>query len=194
MIQIIDSFMKQRLDPLAGVSVLSDAHVSTGISKPFMFDWNAHAVKSARRVAPDVTVMFIGANDGFSFGSVNCCGAAWIKAYESRVVRMMSAYTRGGHARVYWITLPVPGRGAFKAVYRAVNQAIRGAADRVGGLVSILDFEKFFTPRGAFQQSIAFRGHTYSVRQGDRVHLNTTGARIASTLIAEAMRRDGLLG
>jgi hypothetical protein len=194
MIQIIDSFMEQRLDPLPGVGVSSDAHISTGISKPFLFDWNAHAVQSARSYRPDVTVMFIGANDGFPFGSVACCGAAWTRAYERRAERMMSAYERGGHSRVYWITLPVPGRAMFKAPYRAVNTAVKRAAALSGGLVRILDFEKVFTPHGVFQQTIRFRGRDYSVRQGDKVHLNTSGARIAATLITEALARDGLLG
>jgi len=81
MIQIIDSFLAQRLKP-KGARVVSDAHISTGISKPEMLDWIAHARSSARTVKPDVTVMFIGANDGFPMAgrsgrSVPCCGRAW---------------------------------------------------------------------------------------------------------------------
>jgi hypothetical protein len=193
MIQIIDSFLAQRLDPLRGVTVRSDAHISTGISKPFFFDWAAHARRQAAS-HPDVTIMFIGANDGFDMGSARCCGAAWTAEYARRARRMMAAYEQGGRARVYWMTLPVPGRAAFRPVFRAVNRAIRRAAATTGGLVRVLDFEAVFTPRGVFQQSIVFRGHRYSVRQGDKVHLNTTGARIGATLISEALRRDGLLG
>jgi hypothetical protein len=194
MIQIVDSFMKRRLDPRPGVSVRSDAHISTGISKPFMFNWNVHARRSAAGIKPDVTVMFIGANDGFDFGRLRCCGKAWVAEYSRRAALMMSAYTRGGRARVYWATLPAPGRSLFKRIYPRVNEAIRLAAPRFGGLVRVLAFDRVFTPHGVFQQSISFRGHRYSVRQGDRVHLNTTGARIAAALITEALARDGLLG
>ena len=49
MIQIIDSYLGARL-PHA--TVRSDAHISTGISKPFMLDWVALAKRQAARCAP----------------------------------------------------------------------------------------------------------------------------------------------
>ena len=194
MIQIVDSFMKQRLNPLPGVGVRSDAHISTGISKAFLFDWNAHARRTARSYRPDVTVMFIGANDGFPIR----LDPLLRRGVDARVcapgrpddVRLHARRPRArllGHAAG-------AGRGIFKAPYRAVNRAVRSAAARTAGKVRVLDFEKIYTPRGVFQQSIRFRGRSYSVRQGDKVHLNTTGARIGATLISEAIARDGLLG
>ena len=69
MIQIIDGDLQRRLGGRGPISVRSDAHISTGISKPFMFDWIAHARGSARTLHPDVTVMFLGANDGFPMGT-----------------------------------------------------------------------------------------------------------------------------
>ena len=86
MIQIIDGDLQRRLGDRGPVSVRSDAHISTGISKPFMFDWIAHARGSARTLHPDVTVMFLGANDGFPMGTRSgrkapCCGGEWVREY-----------------------------------------------------------------------------------------------------------------
>ena len=49
MIQIIDGDLKRRLARRGPISVRSDAHISTGISKPFMFNWQAHARASRPR-------------------------------------------------------------------------------------------------------------------------------------------------
>ena len=74
MIQIIDGFLKAKLGPRR-VRVRSDAHISTGISKPSLLDWEAQARRQAA-ARPDVVVMFLGANDGFPMGDAPCCGRA----------------------------------------------------------------------------------------------------------------------
>jgi hypothetical protein len=195
MIQIIDGFLAQRLP---STSVHSDARISTGISKPFMLNWPLHARAQVRQQRPDVTVVFIGANDGFplrtrSGARVNCCGKAWIGAYANRASGMMSTYARRGAGSVYWATLPAPRSASFRRVYRAVNAALRRAARRHPGEVRLVRLARFFTPGFAFRQSIRWHGRTVSVRQGDGVHLNVTGASIAATLILRAMRRDGVI-
>ena len=126
MIQLIDH---QLSDGLGGrASVRSDARISTGISKSFMLDWVGHAKRQAASVHPNVTIMFIGANDGFNIGDAPCCEDAWVKAYAARVRSMMSAYRRGGVAKVYWLTIPTPRDPKRQAIYRQVNKAIRPAA------------------------------------------------------------------
>ena len=45
--------------------VKRDAHVGTGLSKPFQLNWPRHARRMARRYHPRASVVFIGANDGF---------------------------------------------------------------------------------------------------------------------------------
>jgi hypothetical protein len=187
MIQIVDSFLDQRLR----APVRSDARISSGLSKPFFFNWPRHA---KRQVAsrPDVVVMFIGANDGFSFGDVACCGEEWRRRYANVASRMMRTYAQGGTASVYWCLLPAPRGANFRRVFVAVNAALRRAARR-NPLTTIVDLPKVFTPGFRFRQTITWRGRTASVRQDDGVHLNTTGASIAASIIISRMRRDGVL-
>ena len=186
MIQIIDSYLKARL-PRA--TVRSDAHISTGISKPFMLDWVALAKRQAASVRPDATVMYIGANDGFPIGSAACCGSAWIDAYAQRAEEMMRAYLRGGRGHVYWLLLPPAGKPAFQRVFVAVNAALRKAAKEVGRGVELIDVGKLVAPGGRFTMTL--NGHV--VRQDDQVHLSTYGASLAANLIIGALRRDGLV-
>ncbi|UGS36885.1 DUF459 domain-containing protein [Capillimicrobium parvum] len=189
MIQIIDSDLSARLENAA---VRSDARISTGISKPFMLDWVKLARRQAASSRPDVTVVFLGANDGFPIGDVACCGKPWIDAYAGRVRAMMRSYLRDGEGRVYWLLLPPPGKESFARVFRSVNGAIRLAARGQGPRVRLIDVGKVVAPGGHFRRTITYKGRTVVVRQDDQVHLSTAGAAIATDLIVAALRRDGL--
>ncbi|MEA2270315.1 MAG: uncharacterized protein QOC64_2925 [Solirubrobacteraceae bacterium] len=197
MIQIIDSLLAARLHD-GEARVRSDAHISTGISKPAMFDWPAHARGSARTLHPDATIVFLGANDGFpmrapSGRTAPCCDDAWIAEYARRARRMMRSYLRNGNGRVYWLLLPTPSRPAFARVFRAVNAGVRRAAAGFPDGVRLIDVGRVIAPGGRFRQRITYRDRSVSVRQGDGVHLSVAGAEIAASLIISALRRDGVL-
>lgn len=194
MIQIVDQYLAGRLKDKGG-RVVSDAHISTGISKPAMLNWPRHAKGSAASVKPDVTVVFLGANDGFPFGSAACCGDAWSGVYADRVAGMMRTYLRGGKGRVIWLLLPAPRGGNFATVFRGVNDGIQRAAARFRqDEVTVLDLRKTFTPGGGYRGSISWEGRSRQVRQSDGVHLNNAGAAITADLITRQLRADGFIG
>src|SRR3954452_8385047 len=141
----------------------SDARISTGISKPFMFNWPAHARASARELHPDLTVMFLGANDGFPMGTPSggkapCCDQAWVREYARRARKMMRSYARRGAGTVYWLLLPAPRRDRCGRVFRPVNRALRSAAASFPGVVHLIDLGRTSTPGGRFRQTMIFRG------------------------------------
>jgi lysophospholipase L1-like esterase len=186
MIQIIDGFLKDRLAERRA-SVRSDAHISSGLSKPDFFNWPAHAREQVASYHPDITIMFIGANDGFPFGSTPCCGTAWRHKYAKVAAGMMRTYQRSG--TVYWCLLPAPRASNFRRVFVAVNAAVRRAAKRTHA--RLIDLPHTFTPGYRFRQSIVWHGRSVSVRQDDGVHLNVAGASIAATLMIRRMVRGG---
>jgi len=185
MMQVLDTTLGDRLP---GADLHSDAHVSTGITKPALLNWPAQARRLARAQRPDATVVFLGANDGFGLpkpggGQEPCCSQAWVDAYAARARSMMAAYSRAGAGRVYWLTLPVPRRAAFAQIFTAVNQALRRAAQPYPATVRIVDLVPAISPGGRFRQAL---------RQADGVHLTPAGDRVAASLVVRAMRRDGL--
>lgn len=196
MIQVVDGFLAQKVKR-ERFRVRSDAHIGTGISKPFLLDWPRHAARLARRYRPTASVVFLGANDGFPLRwdgkRRQCCGRAWRKAYAARAQRTMRSLERGGAARVYWLTLPAPRPRMWRRVYASVNLALRTAArrERRNG-VRLVDLARVFTPSGRFQQTIARGGRRISVRQPDGIHLNVAGARIAARVVVRRMRADKL--
>lgn len=199
MIQYVDAALGQRLERRRGVRVSSDAHVSTGLSKPSLLDWPRYAERQVRRFKPRVTVMFIGANDGFPMAdrsgrSVPCCGEAWRDEYARRAKRMMRTYNRGGDARVYWLLLPQARGGFFRRVFPAVNAGLRRAARPYGDRLRLIHLNRIFTPGGRFRSVMRYRGRLLTVRQSDGVHLTQAGAGIAADRVVAAIDRDRALG
>ena len=190
MIQIVDSFMRERARPAL---LRSDARVSTGISKPALLDWRKHAREQVAGIQPDVTVMFLGANDGFRMAGVDCCGMPWIAEYARRAREMMRTYARGGRGRVYWLLLPAARDGLFRETFPAVNAALRLAAAGLADDVRLVELDEVFTPGGRYRKSMRIDGKRVRVRQSDGVHLNTTGAELAARLVVSALRRDHML-
>jgi hypothetical protein len=109
MIQLVDSQLAERLQARR-FKLKSDAHVGTGLSKPFLLDWIRHSKGEAKSYRPTASVVFLGANDGFPLDyrgkEAHCCSKRWIRAYAGRARQMMRALERGGHSHVYWLTLP----------------------------------------------------------------------------------------
>lgn len=197
MIQLVDIFLKQKLRRIEPVRLRSDAHISTGISKPQSLNWTRHAAGSARSFKPDVTVMFIGANDGFNMptpsgGQALCCGETWVDEYARRVGSMMHDYERNQAGHVYWLLLPAPRQRSWRSTFRSVNQAILRAAEQ-SKTTHVVDLRRTFTPRGRYRQTIRWRGRTVNVRDADGVHLNTAGSRIAADIVVRRLRSDGVV-
>lgn len=195
MAQIFDHHLAEGLGSRAAVR--SETHISTGLSKPSMLDWVAHSRSQARRVRPDVTVVFIGANDGFpmptpSGATAPCCDGEWVKEYARRAAQMMRAYRGPGTGRTLWLTLPAPRGGSFRTVFGPVNAAIRRAVRSTRG-VHVVPIDRIFTPGFVYRDTMIWGGRNVAVRQGDGVHLNDTGASIAAQKTIARMRAKRLL-
>jgi hypothetical protein len=195
MIQLVDQSLQKRLKPRR-VRVKSDAHVGTGLSKPFLISWPRHARKIAASYRPKASVVFLGANEGFPMRHdgrrVKCCTTRWARAYAAQGGRMMRALGREGRGRVYWLTLPAARERKWNRIYRRVNQGLRIAVRRAETNVELVETAKVFTPTGRFQSSIRRGGRRVTVRQSDGIHLNARGASIAAAIVVRRMRRDGL--
>ncbi len=193
MAQPLDAQLARRLSG-PGVDTVRDAHLGTGISTTQIVDWGQLATSQIKSESPDAVVMFIGANDSFSMknasgADVECCNAQWAALYSTRVRRLMDTFRRGGAARVYWLTLPLP-RDAKRVPYaRAVNAAVAVAAQPYRSTVRVLDMVPVFTPSG-FRASMDLGGKSTIVRNPDGIHLNDAGANHAAGLLETRLRAD----
>jgi len=198
--QLLDEFIAGDLRS-SGVHLRqrSDARISTGLSNSSFFNWPPHARNLARVFRPDVSVVFLGANDGYPLPTASgrraaCCGQPWVRAYSRRVGTMMASMLRRGSGRVYWVLLPVARDGQAARYFRAVNAGIRLAASSRRGEVRLIDTNATFAPDGVYRPSISYHGRSVTVRDPDGYHLSITGTRIAARILENAMRADGVVG
>jgi hypothetical protein len=181
----------------AEARVFADVHAGTGITKPWRRSWVDYAPFQIRRNRPRATVVMIGANDGYPLldergREVRCCRRAWVDAYARLAGEMMKSYTRKGR-RAYWLTLPAPDDESRYVIYAAVNAALMDAARR-HDRVRLLDMVKLFTPGYEYRRRMVVDGKRVAVREPDGVHLNRTGAQVATRVIRRALRADGVIG
>ncbi len=187
MMQGIDGFLTDELGDAARVR--SDVRPSTGIGKGTY--WMPWAAAQVAKLRPSVTVMSIGANEGFAMptpggASAACCGEPWVAEYARRVRKMMRTYRRHGRGRVLWLTLPMPRDARHVPVFGAVNRAILRAADGLSA-VKVVRMDLLFTPAG-YREVMRYRGKNVRVREIDGVHLSISGTAIAATAIARELR------
>jgi hypothetical protein len=173
----------------SGARVIRDPHLGSGISKSFLVDWGELSASQVKRYHPSAVVVFIGANEGFPFAKVACCGPPWASAYANRARAMMNTYRQGGAARVYWITLPAPRSAARAAISRVVNAAIREAADPWKAQVRLVDTTPTFTPHG-YRDAMPIHGTPTIVRQADGIHLNDAGSGLLATIVLARIGQD----
>jgi lysophospholipase L1-like esterase len=194
--QILDGFIGQHLAPYR-VDVTSDARISTGLTNASFFNWPNHAVQQAAGLRPDVTVFFIGANDGFSVSDhgqqVGCCSAAWSAGYANLVAEMMRIYLRGNSGRVYWFLLPTPRPANFQSLFDAVNAGIRAAVVRFPGRAGVIDANAFFTPGNRYRDYMVYRGHGFTIHESDGIHLSTASDAIDAALVTQRLRADHVI-
>jgi hypothetical protein len=122
--------------------------------------------------------------------SVSCCGPDWASIFAGRARQMMSTYRQGGRADVYWLTVPTPRDAARQPIERAVNAAIKVAAQPFANDVRVIDTVPVFTPGDRYRDSMTVNGSPTIVRESDGIHLNEAGSSVAADIVAKALGQD----
>jgi lysophospholipase L1-like esterase len=182
----VDSFLADDLGTRA--NVVSD--VIPGFAISLANGWAAIAQSQVRKLHPRVTVMSLGANEGFPMTvdgvAQGCCGAGWTAEYARRVRRIMEIYLQHGHGRVIYLTIAAPREATHIPATDAVNTAILAAAQGLRG-VQVVRADLLFSPHG-YQDAISYDGRTVYVREPDGVHLNIAGTAIEAQQAVALLR------
>jgi lysophospholipase L1-like esterase len=190
----LDLELGQRLAP-AGVDVVRDPHLATGISRDDLVDWGQLSATQVADDRPDAVVIFIGANEGLPMpgpggGEVGCCGPEWAAVWANRARQLMENYAQQGAAKVYWLTVPTARDPDRAPITDAVNAAVYAAAVPIRSSVRVLDMGAIFTPGDRFRNAIDVDGRATIIREPDGIHLNETGSAIAADAVEAALDED----
>jgi hypothetical protein len=195
--QELDTDLAADLAPYR-VRVSEDARPSTGLTVPGPLNWQAEARRQVRALHPDVTVVSMGANEGYAItgptgGPVNCCGAAWTAGYGQLVFTMANTLLAGDLGRVYWLKLATPRPANFQRIFNRVNAGIVAAANRLRGRMALIDANAFFTPGNVYRNQMSYDGRRFTIHEPDGIHLDATADEIAARLIVQRLLADRII-
>jgi uncharacterized protein len=175
-----------------------DTHYGTGLVRPDFVDWSTVARQQVQTQHPQAIVVMMGGNDfqniQLADGRILYSGTrAWTAEYQRRAAVCMRIWAQGGHARVYWLSMP-PARDASWSAHNAeINTAIRGAARQVPGarFVNILGP---ITVHGRYSDFVTVNGSPVLIREPDGIHLNTAGSAIVAHEVLQLLERQWHFG
>jgi hypothetical protein len=159
--------------------VLSLGKISTGLSRPDYFNWQAAMRRIVDALRPDLVFVLLGTNDDqpivTSGGTVDLGSTDWTSAYRQRAAAFLQEATSTG-TRVVWVGIPVVAERDRWGFYRRLNDvyADTAAADPLAAYVdawSLLDARD-----GGYTAYLRNeRGVLQQMRAGDGFHFTPNG-------------------
>jgi hypothetical protein len=187
--QVLDDDLAQDLAPY-DVQVVSNARPSTGLSNSFLYNWQTAARQMVATHRPDISVVSMGANDGYSLGGVECCGPDWSVAYGGQVAMMARTLLQGQAGTAYWFVLATPQPADFQHTFDAVNAGIEDASHTLAGRMGLINANAYFTPGNVYRNYMTVNGHGFTIHESDGIHLNATADQYAAILVVKQLLAD----
>ena len=171
-----------RVIPTTLTNYTSDAHLSSGLTRPDFLDWPQRLAKLLIENRPEVLVIMFGGND---YQDVYHSGQllkrpsqGWLDFYRSRVVEAMDLLNQPD-IEVIWVGTPIM-RGEFFATGMAhLNEIYRSEAASRSSIQYFDSWNMFADANGNYTDRIGGQ----LVRESDGIHLTTAGG----VLLAEAI-------
>ncbi len=194
LMQSVDAILGDRLSRRA--NVVSDVKVASSLTRTTVVDYSKLSRQQVRRHKPAATAIFLGANDFFPMttpqgAEVQCCGEPWGLEYERRARALMETYAQRGTAAVAWLAVPAMRDTRRDEPGRAVNAAIRRAAEDVPGAF-VVPVDELLTPGGVYRPTAERGGKQVPIREDDGIHLTIAGARIVVAAVVEGLQEAGV--
>ena len=208
MVVVGDSFSQgvgeamSRLVALRLVNIQSRGVISSGLTRPDFFNWQAQYADIVSRFKPDVTVVMMGGNDGqtmTTIGSKELIPLAqtdkWRSTYAERVAKFMETATEEG-GKLIWVGLPPMKDLARDHSAHRLNDIYKSEADQHPGVEYLDTYRMFESPSGQYQAYVRDdNGKPQLVRASDGEHFTTIGYDwVAKAAMGVMVNRFGLRG
>ncbi len=171
-----------------------DGRVSTGLSRPDVFDWFAHIRNEVERLRPHALVFLIGGNDNHDLltgapaaAEIGPFGTgSWVREYRRRVGGLIDDMAARG-VFVVWLGLPITRSDVQSERFEVLNRIYRSEArERPGEAAYVDTWALFQDENGGYTEYLPDKdGDLVKVRTGDGVHFDRAGGdRIAWRVVA----------
>ncbi len=200
LVPLIQNSLKHRKD----IEVAHRAKVSTGLANQTFFNWPDNLKKLLKQHDPDVTIVFIGANDpqhlkvNKRWFGVDTDG--WRKIYSLRTLNFLELAT-AQKRKVVWIGLPMMLKEPYAKRIKVINKVYKDV-NAFYSDAAFVDTEMLLTDKGKYISFITGKNNkTIRLRQKDNIHLTFAGGRMITEYMiptfdakVQAVRLDEVQG
>jgi uncharacterized protein len=175
-----------------------DGRISTGLTRPDVFNWFDEIRKRVREEKPDVVILCFGGNDdkaymtglpdGVTIGEFG--DEAWLREYRRRVGGLTNIINQGG-AHAIWIGLPLTDDADQTRRFDVINGVLASEALRRPRTMTYLDTYRLFAgPHADYAQYLPdAHGNLAKVRADDGVHFERPGGEIIAREVLKTLNR-----
>lgn len=170
-----------------------DGRVSTGMSRPDVFNWFTHISQIVTEVKPQLIIATFGANDDQSIytdrGYVGPFGSeAWRKEYASRISSTLDFLAAQG-TYTLWVEIPPVRDPVRNDRYKIINEITRTAVENHKNSASYVETKAAFSmPDGTYQDSIPVNGTLTLLRAQDGIHFTRAGGNVIADLVYKKLK------
>ena len=170
------------------ISATLEYRISTGLTRPDIFDWPTHLREDVLAADPEVVVIMFGANDA---QSMDVAGKAepvrsprWQEEYRRRVAATMDLLA-GDDRLVVWVGQPVMRDPEFSERKAILDDIYADEAARRPWIRFVDSRPLFAGPDGRYRAYLTdAEGDEVLMRQGDGIHLTRAGGdRLADAVL-----------
>ncbi len=172
------------------VAATLDGKEATGLTRPDYFNWPAELQSDLPRLAPQVVVIMVGANDPQDFPGppdVPYGTAQWDATYTQRVQAFMAEAASDG-AKVIWVGMPPMENATLSGKIAHLNAIDQQAAAQNPDVTYLATWTLIGTPQGAYTPYLTVNGQEVNVREPDGTHITPGGSEIISQSVLGLMR------
>lgn len=184
--------LQREVGTLRGLSLVTMARSSTGLSATWFYNWPQHLALLLRQYRPNLVVICLGANDeqgiAVKGGALPFANEAWRIEYMARVTHMLDLAHREG-AYVMWVGLPVMRPVGYNEGVTVLNSLYARSVANSPGAVFLSTSALMATPAGHYRAAARVGGVAQVLRASDGIHFSVIGEDIFATTVVKALAR-----
>jgi hypothetical protein len=178
---------------LPGVSVTVRYKISSGLSRPEIFNWMTEAESLLGESRFKAVVILLGSNDAQTMytdrGAETFGSGRWFGMYRRNVDGILDLFRKHG-VKVYWIGIPPMRSQGFNGRVSLLNGVYSDAMTGRENAVFIETAQLIGGPGGAYVKALNLEGVWKVVREIDGIHLTRDGADILALHVLSRIRDD----
>jgi hypothetical protein len=176
--------------------VAIESRLSTGLSRPDLYNWFTRIPQAVAQYRPNVVVLSFGADDAHDYMAGVPAGKtvggfgtpSWIAEYYRRAEGVTRELVADG-VYVVWLGLPIPDGPGFGNSFPVVNKILeRVVKQNAQHSTYVDDWDLFAGARGQYTPYKRVNGKYTLLRLSDGVHYTDAGGDLVATQVLKQLR------